>query len=276
MKKLITMAAMAVLTGSASATLDTTTTFKGRGVVTSAANYNNGAPSNANPGLINATGGAWVGAAVTDFAVRQTGGNVHDAGGSLSFRGGATGSGNKTIWEIEDARTNYDSYTSLSVSGNLSLYSERGEGHELNILSGVVSLGSFSTTATTYNKTSISIKDGLFRANTGSGTVKFNFLAGGSGEVFIGDGLATGYGGARLNFETGTAATFTVGSLAGGSSLASMNWMVDNGRVWIDGVAVTDRTSYSITQDGNATTLSVIPKPAMVGFLGFFCWQPAR
>ncbi len=45
----------------ASAALVTTTTFDGAGSLTAGANYDNGAPSNANPGLISITGNAWTG-----------------------------------------------------------------------------------------------------------------------------------------------------------------------------------------------------------------------
>jgi hypothetical protein len=60
MKKLLVMMLLAAVAGSASAALVTSTTFDGSGDLTSAANWDLGLPTNANPGLIS-TGGGWMG-----------------------------------------------------------------------------------------------------------------------------------------------------------------------------------------------------------------------
>ena len=259
---------LALLASTASAAMVTATTFNGTGAVDDGANYNNGAPDNANPGQINSTGNSWLPPALTDFAVRQTGGYVY-RNTVVNFRGGAFNSGKKTIWEIEDARTDYGSYTNLYTS-DLVMYHQNGEGHELNILSGVVDVGTFQANST-YDKSSVSIKNGLFHADAGvagrTANVTFNFLNGGFGEIVIADAMGMDFGGARLDFETGTEATFTIGAVNGADSSSLINWLVVNDRVLIDGTANTDFSSYSITENGTATTITVIPKPPSLGLI---------
>jgi hypothetical protein len=140
----------------------------------------------------------------------------------------------------------------------------------LNILSGVVDVGTFQANST-YNKSSVSIKDGIFHVGAGgagkAANVTFNFLNGGSGEIIIDDTLGMDFGGARLDFETGTEASFTVGAVNGLDSTSLINWLVANDRVLIDGTADTDFSSYSITENGTATTITVIPKPPSLGLI---------
>jgi len=261
--KLTLLALLSALSCSVASAELTTTTFNGLGAVNVASNYDSGAPSNANPGLINSTGNSWLPPVLTDFAALQTGGRVYRDSG-VAFRGGAEGSGNKTIWEIDDVRTDYDSYTSLHVGGVLSFWSEHGQGHEINIESGVVNVDAFYS-ASTYDKSSVSIKNGIFHADAGvagrSANLTFNFLNGGSGEVVIDDAMGMEFSGVRLNFETGTRATFMIGAVNEADSTSKIKWLIDNRRVLIDGIANTDFTNYVITESGTATMLSIIPAP---------------
>jgi len=71
----------------ASAALVTTTTYDGSGALTDGANYDNGAPSNANPGLISVTDNTWAGNVWADFAARQTNGYADvESEGNLAMR----------------------------------------------------------------------------------------------------------------------------------------------------------------------------------------------
>jgi hypothetical protein len=251
--------------GLAQAALVTSTTFDGSGDVKAAANYDNGAPSNANPGLISHGTGNVGGDFITDFAVRQTGGLIANAN-DINFRGGAV-AGEETIWEIEDARTDYSSYTNLSVGRSLVFWPQNGVGHELRILSGVVDAARLHG-ASNKDKTAISMKDGIFHAgsvqkpdgSTGSLGLKFKLLNGGTGSVTIGDTFGANVNAScYLDFETGAEGSFTLGENAGADAYWPLNWMLNHGQVSIDGVAETNRTAYLIERDGNSITIRLNP-----------------
>jgi hypothetical protein len=266
MKKLLVMTVMAAVAGSASAALVTSTTFDGAGAVDDAANYDNGAPSNANPGLINSTGNSWMGVAYTDWAARQTGGYVY-RNSAVAFRGGA-GAGINTIWEIADLANADGSSTNFYVGGAFTMWSQNGGGHELTIESGVAEVGSLNT-ATTAAKSSISVGNGRFHAGSldQAATVTFNLLQG-NGEIVIDDTLGVNMAGMLLDFEMGSDGSFTIGAVNGASSLSVINWLANNDRVLIDGVAQSS-FGWDITQDGFATTIA-IPEPATLGLIAAF------
>jgi len=247
----------------ASAALVTTTTFDGAGAVDDAANYDNGAPSNANPGLINSTGNSWMGVAYTDWAARQTGGYVY-RNSAVAFRGGA-GAGINTIWEIADLANADGSSTNFYVGGVFTMWSQNGGGHQLTIESGVAEVGSLNT-STTAAKSSISVGNGRFHAGSldQAAKVTFNLLQG-NGEIVIDDNMGFAVSGMLLDFETGSEASFTFGQDNGADSTSLINWLVANDRVLIDGVAQSD-FNWDITENGLATTIA-IPEPGTYALL---------
>jgi hypothetical protein len=245
MKKSLLFFLLASMVFSARATY---VTFDGTGALNSAAEWGGTLPNgNTTTGLVTTTSNAWTGNAWTDIAVRQTGGYVYAAASDFLMSGGC-------LYEFEDARTNYTGYTNLYVSGNLQLWSNT-ETSEINILSGSIRVGSLQMML---NDT-IELRDGIFRAGAFSNNPngRINFLTGGKGRVIIDDMAAKNLGSLYLNFETGTQAEFTISQNSGGPTLATINWMIANGRVSIDGVPATGLSSYVITQNGIETTLSV-------------------
>ena len=222
-------------------------------------------PAGSSTGLVYTTAGStWTGIH-TDLAVRQTGGYIVGGGGTMTMRGGSDGSGITTIYEIEDARTGYASYTNLYLSNKLATWSQYGNPIEFSLLSGHVEMSAMNLNAA--NGT-VSLRDGILHVGSmTSANGLASMLAGGTGAMVI-DSLDTGLGMFYLNFETGNQGTFTFGSQYGTNSASSaMDWLVDAGHVSIDGVADTDFSSYSIVNDGLGSTIS-IPEPATLGLIG--------
>ncbi|MEA2068986.1 MAG: hypothetical protein U9P12_07290 [Verrucomicrobiota bacterium] len=213
-------------------------------------------PAGSSTGLVYTTGGSvWTGIH-TDLAVRQTGGYVVGGDGVMTMRGGSDGSGITTIYEIEDWRHDYASYTNLYLSNKLATWSQFGNPIEFSLLSGHVEMSALNLNAA--NGT-ISLRDGILHVGSmTSANGLVSMLAGGTGAMVI-DSLDTGLGSFYLNFETGSEASLTFGSQYGTNSASSaMNWLVSAGHVSIDGVADTDSFSYSIVNDGLATTIALL------------------
>jgi len=259
--------------GSASASY---VTFKGQndnvsapvGALNVAGNWTGGSlPSGSSTGLVSVTDNVWAGTAWNNLAVRQTSGYINGTT-SFNLRGGLSGSGIKTIYEIDDARTSYGSYTNFATTGALTLWSQYGESMELNLLSGHVEADSLSLNAS--GKGTINIRDGILHAgllSTANGQI--NFLSGGSGTILF-DEMATGlFGTFYLDFASDSTGSLTVGQLVGGgNTLSSIQWLVNNSHVSIDGVVSTDWADYQLDATGASSTLSVIPEPATIGMLG--------
>jgi len=273
MKKAIITMAVAMAASSAMATY---VTFLGQntnsvapvGGLVDNGNWDGGVmPSGSSTGLVYTTANVWAGI-FYDLAVRQTGGYVIGGGGNMTMRGGATkGSGIASIYEVEDARTDYASYTNLYVGNQLGFWSHYGNPIELSLLSGHVAVSNLNLNAAVG---SVNVRDGIMQArNLTSAVGTVNMLAGGTGEFVI-DSQNTGLGSFYLNFETGNAGSFTFGAKDGtNSASSSITWLVTSGRVSIDGVADTDLASYSIFNDGLGSTIALIPEPAALGLIGF-------
>jgi len=197
----------------------------------------------------------WPGTAWNNLALRQIGGTVKTAS-SFSLRGGLKGSGTETVYEIDDPRTDYENYVSLEV-GELVLWSQHGEPMMLNLLSGHVETKVLSLNAA---NATVNLRNGLLHAATlKSGKATVNMLAGGSGQIVI-DELACTVGNAlRLNFESGSNASFSVGAKADSVSSAGIwEWLIKHGQISIDGSVTTDDSMFLITKSGNATTLELL------------------
>jgi hypothetical protein len=258
------------LAGAASAAL--TTTYDGSGDITDVANWDSGSPSNANPGLISG-GGGWLGSVWTDVAVRQTGGTLIAAGtGDLAMRGGAAASGNTTTLEIEDAANTSLAYKNLDISGTLTMWSQNlgGGGHELSLLSGYATIGALNAINSPTLST-INIGSGKLEiATVTTAKVSVNMLAGGTGELIVDDRNGGVLNNMRLNFETGSEASFTIGSNGGVSSGGYWEFFVGQGWASVDGASTTDLSRFAITNNGTSTTITVIPEPATLGLITAF------
>lgn len=276
----------------AGAALVTTTNYTGGantdyvGSLTDAASWDNGGPTNANPGLVTQTVNTWLGDVWTDRAVRLTGGSVYAASGTgsgLSMRGGASGSGAKSILEIEDLSNGDFSTTNLTVAGTLTMWAQNGEAQELSLLAGYGTVGLFNA-ITNPSLSTVNIRDGrLDLATIDKVNATFNLLAGGTGAVIVGDQASANQGlnAMVLNFETGTSASFTISSNSdkvGGSAGGYWGFFVQNGGgsiaggAYIDGVLTNDTSKFAILVDGNSTTISLVPEPAIFAlYAGMGC-----
>jgi hypothetical protein len=226
-------------------------------------------PSGSSTGLVSSTVNVWSGTAWNSLAVRQTGGYVA-ANGGLALRGGLTNSGITTKYIIEDARTDYASYTNLYSYGanSLAFFSQFGEKMELSLLSGHIEAQTLSLNAA--GKGTLNMRNGLLHAgNMINGKATVNMLAGGTGDIII-DSLDVSLNNTLyLNFETGNQGSFTFNQKTNGVSAAgTWAYLVGNGQVSIDGVATTDLSKFSITGAGLSNTIELIPEPATIGMLG--------
>jgi hypothetical protein len=177
----------------------------------------------------------------------------------FAMRGG-TSAGLTTLIEVAGS----GGALNLNV-GQLTMWSQFGGNMTLSVLSGNVEANSLHLIAGTSRGT-INVLDGMLHAISSiTGAVQFNMLAGGSGDVTV-DGVENNV--FSVNFETGNAGSFTLGSKFGGNAGGVWEFAVANGFISIDGVAETDLANYSITSSGgNDTTISVIPEPATLGMV---------
>lgn len=239
------------------------------GAINVAANWSGGSlPSGSSTGLVSVTDNVWAGTAWNNLAVRQTGGYINGTT-SFNLRGGLTGSGITSIYEIDDARTSYGSYTNFATTGALTLWSQYGEKMELNVLSGHVTADSLALNAA--GKGTIRMKDGILSARLlSAASGKLEFLSGGSGTVSFGEMTSGIFGNFYIDFASDSTASLSIGEVTGGGNTkASFEWLVNNGRVSIDGITSTDWADYQLDVDGTASTLSVIPEPATIGMISF-------
>lgn len=237
--------------------------YDGIGDVSGGANWSDGAVS-VPPvlGLITNTVNAWTGNTWGNKGVRQIAGYLYDiADGGLYLNQG-------TIYEVDDPRTDYGSYTNLDVSGVFQIW-HNTTAPALRLLSGHVELGSlhFITAPT------IDITDGILHAGSFTAVnpkANFNFMADGTGSVVIDDMAGYTVGSLNVDFETGTSGDLTLGDNTGGATptYSSITWLIGNGNVSVNGVADTDIGSYVVTQDGDATTIALNPYRDYDAFVG--------
>ena len=251
----------------ASAALTTTTNHDGSGDLTSALNWDNGLPTNANPGLFS-TGGGWLGPTWTDVAVRQTGGAIFAAGtGNFAMRGGAS-AGINTILEIDDASNTDFSTTNLAVSGTFTMWAQNGGGHELSLLNGFADVGILSAVN---HPTLSTINIGNGKLDIGSlaaANVTVNMLSGGTGELVLADQSGSLLDSLRLDFAADSSASFTILENGGATTVGYWASYVGAGFASIGGITETDLSKFLVESDGGfGTTLSVIPEPGTYALL---------
>jgi hypothetical protein len=228
-------------------------------------------PAGSTTGLVYTTSGVWAGIH-QDLAVRQEGGFVN-AGAKMVMRGGTTNYGYTTLYEIEDVRTDYESYTNLNVVSSIEVWSQYGQPIEFSLLSGHVEAGGLGLISK--NQTTFNLRDGIFNVGTAFNLkAHFNMLAGGTGTMTI-DSLETVVGEFYLHFETGNAGSFTFGSLYETNSAADhISWLVNHGHVTIDGVVDSNSMHYAISNDGLASTIALpgdrTPGESYVAWAAFY------
>ena len=198
---------------------------------------------------------AW-GSHYSDIAIRQTGiyvGNAQDKWDGTYydpnpayetlFNGGSVADVVGTVYEIDDPRTDYASYTNFCV-GKMAFWSQNGGEIEFSIFSGHVELKELRMAA--LGKATINMGNGILHAltNTLNGT-QFNMLSGGTGNIAI-DGVSAAEGVFSVNYESGSAASFTIGSKDGGPTFGVWEWIIGNGNISIDGVTETNLANYKI------------------------------
>ena len=212
-------------------------------------------------GLIVQADNVWIDI-MQNFACRLEGGRLYTPDlvtDDFSLRGGTAGSGITSILEIDT--TDWASGTTNLAMGQLTFWSQHGEAMQLSILNGRVE-------ANTLNLVDwgqvgvINMGSGVFHANTklpGSlGTV--NMLSGGTGAITW-DVIKGGMGVEKVNFASDNLGSFTIGANfddTGGTNVTSgglWEWMIANGKVYIDDVVNTNASSYIITYDSWAGKL---------------------
>jgi hypothetical protein len=272
MKKLLVMMVMAAVAGSASAALVTTTTYAGSGDLTDAGNWDNGAPSNANPGLVaGTTAGSWLGPSWHGFSVRQTGGEIFAAGaGGFSMRGGVDGvAGSHNLLEIDDA-SNDGSYINLDISGQLTMWNQYNStgstGSTLSLLNGYAHVGKFW--ANSGPKARVFIGNGTLNADTlaANANAVVTMLAGGTGAFNLADQSGAFMNQMLINFEAGSKASFTIASNGVASAQGYWETKIAAGKVTINGNTAPE-ADFKITDVGTLGTSiellsTVLPFPA--------------
>ena len=270
MKKLLVMMLLAAVAGSASAAY---VNFipAANGGIDNPANWGGAYPSGSTTGLLtSANSGSWIGGGVMqDFALRQTGGYINGING-VTLRGGTSGSGITTVLEFDTT----DYATTVNFGGNagvhMSMWSQFGENMELNVLAGQVQVDTMSLQAA--GKGTINMGEGIIHSlGLVNAQAQINFLAGTSGDIVFDDMDDIDVGSFYIDFASDNTGSMTIGSVTGDTSaLSKLSWMIDNGRVSIDGVASSDLADYNLELDGLSTTLSVIPEPATLGLVAAF------
>ena len=279
------MMLLAAVAGSASAAYVsqdglTTTTYDGSGALNTAANWSSGSPTNDNPGLVSGTvsatsselssGGAWNG-----FSVRQTGGTLF-RNNDFALRGGvADVAGSHSILEIDDA-SNTGSYNNLKVSGRFTMWNQNGKtgatGSTLSVLNGYATVGEFW--ANSGSKAKVFIGNGTLKAGTlaDNANCVVTMLDGGTGAFNIGDIQSAAYMNQMLiNFETGSKASFTIGKIAGATTVAYWETKIAAGKVKIDGSTVNDLSRFTIENVGDTGT-KILLTPPNTQYLGVGVW----
>jgi hypothetical protein len=248
----------------ASAQIITSTVYDGSGRVNDPLEWNNGLPGKSpNGGLVAATDSdtsSWTGSPWTTLDIRHTGGFLFDAENlGLYLNQGA-------VYEVE-TDTDY-SNVDLEISGTLDLWANAGTSSEVRIISGRVdaALLKLRTGGTPPTRSLIDMTNGELNVGALAANMvgDINFSATGSGTVSIGNMAGFTIGSLLVNFETGSQGSLYFGDNNGINTIGSVNFLVDNGKVSIGGVPVSDRSAYSIIQDGTATTLALVSGPEPV------------
>lgn len=221
-------------------------------------------PSGSSTGLVMTTENVWFGVGGWyDLAVRQTSGFVNGAGGDAALRGGTSGSGITTIYEIDDDRTEYSTYTN-AFFGKLGMWSHYGNSMVMNLLSGtVVVTNNLSLNASVGI---LNMKDGILSAaKTALSAGRVNMLADGSGDISLGQ-ITTSFL-VEMNFETENNGSITIDKTSSGTDFGYSNWKfaVSMGQLMVDGSSVTTNNwlDYFELSDDNKT-ISLIPEPEII------------
>jgi hypothetical protein len=249
---------------SGSSTMVTTTTFDGSGITSDVLNWDNGLPSNANPGLINqTTSTSWLGGGWYSVSVKQTGGEVIVIGANnFAMRGGTAGTTDGSTFDIDDVWNRSFSYTNMAFNNQFTMWNSNsgdgGTGNTLSVLNGYATIDLLSTTENNPADARINILNGkLDIASLKSASCTVKMLAGGTGEVnltdMIGTNATTGallLDSMVLNFEPGSAASFTIASSnVTGSAQGYWETKIAASKVKIDG-AVATAGQFQITDVG--------------------------
>jgi hypothetical protein len=255
------LGAVLVFLSAACAQADSVTYTNAWGSILTAAGWEGGAvPSGTVTGLItSANTDLWT-SYITGVPLRQTGGYLHAASTDVAINGDASAS---VAYEIEDADTDYESYTNFYVSGTLSSWSGAGKyPPKLNILSGHVEVGTLAFLNGAGGKVTVNMRNGIFHAAIVSGTAfKLNMLPFGAGEVVFDSVTASSYADFYADFSTGNCGSITIGESGGTSALGAVNWMFNQGHFLIDGV-VADKSGFTVAEDGNSVSIALVRPPA--------------
>ncbi len=231
------------------------------GSILTEANWEGGAvPSGSVTGLITSVNvNLWT-SYITGVPLRQTGGYLHAAATDVGSYGDATAS---VVYEIEDANTDYESYTNFYVSGKFSSWTGSGKYPPvLNILSGHAEVGTLEFLNGAGGNVTVNMRNGIFHADTVSGTAfKINMLSFGAGDIVFDSVSASSYSDFYADFSTGNCGSITIGESGGTSAAGAVNWMFNQGHFLIDGVAA-EKSSFTVTEAGNSVRVELVRLPA--------------
>jgi hypothetical protein len=221
-------------------------------------------PSGSSTGLVTATGNTWCGSYWNNLAIRQTGGTIKLA---MTLRGGLSGSGITTIYELEDPRTNYSDYVNANLT-SITMWSEKGEGILINLINGHIAVSGDTTFLS--SPVIVNVKDGLFA--TGKATLqkgRLNMVAGGNGEFVVGQ-MSTSELKTEFNFESGNSGSITIDKIYDGTDfgLSYWNYMAQTGMLLVDGVAVSDLSLFELSNSDKTISLIQV-SPEQVGYLAW-------
>ena len=247
--------------------LTPTTTYDGSGVLTSAANWDNGVPTDLAPGLVNATDASSTLATWRGVAVRQTGGTLAALEHRLEAGNDLISESTQSILELDDSLnwngTGYD-YKNLDFA-KLVMWDRNVAGNKntFSVLNGYADVGELGVTSTAAN--TINIGDGRLDVNKFlNARVTVNMLDGGTGEFNLTDMYGTAEAKSKLdqmilNFETGSSASFTIASNNGVSAGDAWETKIADGQVKIDGTTVSDTDQFVIANVGaTGTKISLV------------------
>ncbi len=261
--KRIVMGVILVCLSTALVQADYVTNTVVSGSILTAANWEGGViPSGTVTGLItSANANMWT-SYITGVPLRQTGGYLHAASTDVGVNGDATAS---VAYEIEDANTDYESYTNFYVSGKFSSWTGNGKYPPiLNILSGHAEVGTLEFLNGAGGNVTINMRNGIFHADTVSATAfNINMLPFGAGDIVFDSVTASSYSDFYADFSTGNRGSITFGESGGTSAMGAVNWMFNQGHFLIDGV-VADKSGFVVTEDGDSVRIALVSPPAVI------------
>ena len=266
MKNVLQLIAIVTVSAAPLAYSDTIYNGAAGGLVTDVLNWNNGAPTNGNPGTVTSidvtSNEDWVDQVITftDSTVTRAAGN-----GSITLDNVALTFNGNGDWELAGQDSNADNLVIGKAANSTVSWNSTGSILSVNnfTLGGNGISGFLNQSAGTIAFANMTLKT-TSKLTVSGGTLSF------SGTIDFRDASETQGGVNYIDFlTTGTTGAVTMATAA----LADVQAFIDAGQIRLDGTAQTvgDYSNFSLSSDGGSgTVITIIPEPATLGLVAAF------